>query len=174
MALKIVTMKVADLVPYALNVKTHSPEQVAQIAASISEYGMNDPIAVWHNPEGDPVIVEGHGRLLALEKLHRDTCPVISLDHLTDDQRRSYGIVHNQLTMNTGFDLDRLSSELEALEDTFDASFYGLNPESAGFDPDSFFHDAPDAEQKDPGSEPETVTCPNCGHEFVPGAKDEE
>ena len=61
-------MKTSDLIPYARNAKQHPEEQVAQIAASIREFGMNDPVAVWHDKDGTPVIVEGHGRVLALQK----------------------------------------------------------------------------------------------------------
>ena len=63
MSLQIIEMKVADLVPYAMNAKQHPAEQVAQIAASIEEFGMNDPVAVWHDADGVPIIVEGHAQL---------------------------------------------------------------------------------------------------------------
>lgn len=112
MSLQIIEMKVADLVPYAMNAKQHPAEQVTQIAASIEEFGMNDPVAVWHDADGVPIIVEGHGRVLALQKLKRKTCPVICLDDLSDAQRRAYTLVHNQLTLNSGFDIDMLNSEL--------------------------------------------------------------
>lgn len=112
MSLEIVEMPVADLVPYAMNAKLHPDQQVAQIAASIEEFGMNDPVAVWHDKDGVPIIVEGHGRVLALQKLKRKTCPVIFLDNLSDTQRRAYTLVHNQLTLNSGFDIDMLNSEL--------------------------------------------------------------
>lgn len=127
MPLKITTAKVADLIPYAANAKEHPEWQVKQIAASIREYGMNDPIAIWHDPEGRPVIVEGHGRLLALEMLGVKTCPIITLDHLSDGQRRAYTLVHNQLTMNTRFDADMLEAELMDLAPDIDLSKYGLH-----------------------------------------------
>lgn len=116
MSLQIIEMKVADLVPYAMNAKQHPAEQVAQIAASIEEFGMNDPVAVWHDADGVPIIVEGHGRVLALQKLKRKTCPVICLDDLSDAQRRAYTLVHNQLTLNSGFDIDMLNSELAQIK----------------------------------------------------------
>lgn len=116
MSLQIIEMKVADLVPYAMNAKQHPAEQVAQIAASIEEFGMNDPVAVWHNADGVPIIVEGHGRVLALQKLKCETCPVICLDDLSDAQRRAYTLVHNQLTLNSGFDIDMLNSELAQIK----------------------------------------------------------
>lgn len=76
--LKIYELPVADLVPYARNAKEHSASQVDTIAASIEEFGNCDPIAVWHNANGEPEIVEGHGRLLALKKLGHDVAPVIT------------------------------------------------------------------------------------------------
>lgn len=116
MSLEIVEMPVADLVPYVMNAKEHPAEQVAQIAASIEEFGMNDPVAVWHDENGVPIIVEGHGRVLALRKLKRETCPVIFLDNLSDAQRRAYTLVHNQLTLNSGFDIATLNGELAQIK----------------------------------------------------------
>lgn len=72
---------------------------------------MCDPIAVWKDCE----IIEGHGRLIALQELGYDKVPIIRLDHLTDEQRKAYGLIHNKLTMNTGFDLELLQMELENL-----------------------------------------------------------
>lgn len=110
--LKVVTVRTDDLVPYANNAKLHPHDQVDQIAASIEKFGNCDPIAVWHNDQGEMEIVEGHGRLMALKKLGIGQAPVIYLDHLTDEQRRAYMLVHNQLTMNSGFDLEMLDVEL--------------------------------------------------------------
>lgn len=96
---------------YENNAKIHTKEQVRQICNSIEQFGFNDPIAVW----GDE-IVEGHGRVMAALELGIERVPVIRLDHLTDEQRRAYTHVHNQLTMNTGFDLDALVDELGNLD----------------------------------------------------------
>lgn len=120
--LEVREMAVADLVPYANNAKKHPKEQIDQIAESISEFGNCDPIAVWHNEDGEAEIVEGHGRVMALKQLGIDTAPVIRLDHLTDEQRRIYTHVHNQTTINSGFDeqaliedMDNLNADWEAL-----------------------------------------------------------
>lgn len=120
--LKVREMAVADLVPYANNAKKHPKEQIDQIAESISEFGNCDPIAVWHNEDGEAEIVEGHGRVMALKQLGIETAPVICLDHLTDEQRRIYTHVHNQTTINSGFDeqaliedMDNLNADWEAL-----------------------------------------------------------
>ena len=100
------------LTPYDGNAKEHPPEQIEQIEESIAQFGMNDPIAVY-GP--DNTIVEGHGRWLACSLMGIDTVPVIRLDHLTDEQRRAYTLVHNKLTMNSDFNLDKLEIELAGI-----------------------------------------------------------
>ena len=112
------------LVPYANNAKIHADEQIDQIAASIEGFGSNDPVAVWDSPEGTK-IVEGHGRVIAAKKLGLEKLPAIRLDHLTDGQRRAYTHVHNQLTMNTGWDFDKLGIDLEELD--FDFGEFGFD-----------------------------------------------
>ena len=119
--LEVREMAVADLVPYANNAKKHPKEQIDQIAESISEFGNCDPIAVWHNEDGEAEIVEGHGRVMALKQLGIDTAPVICLDHLTDEQRRIYTHVHNQTTINSGFDDFILTEELANLNADWEA-----------------------------------------------------
>ena len=111
--MKVIEMKLSQLTPYENNVKEHPPEQVEQIKQSILQYGMNDPIAVWGK---NNLIVEGHGRYEAMKELGEGTVPVIRLDHLSDEQRRAYTIVHNKLTMNSGFDIDALNEELRDLD----------------------------------------------------------
>ena len=107
-----------------------------QIAASINDYGFNDPVAVWHDESGTPVIVEGHGRVLAAAKLGLDKVPVISLDDLSDTQRREYGLIHNAITLNTGFDITALERELSALSE-FDPGEYDIDPDAMHLpDPD--------------------------------------
>lgn len=123
--LEVAEVPVASLVPYAGNAKQHPSEQVDQIAASIREFGNCDPIAVWTNADGEPEIVEGHGRLLALQRLGIETAPVIRLDHLTDEQRRAYTHVHNQTTLNSGFDIDALAADIADLP-AFDWESFGF------------------------------------------------
>lgn len=122
--LKIEYMSTDELKPYERNAKIHTAEQIEQIKKSIQEFGMNDPIAIWKNNE----IIEGHGRLIACSELGIDQVPVIRLDDLTDEQRKAYTLVHNQLTMNTGFDLDLLNVELGDIFD-IDMAKYGFNLE---------------------------------------------
>lgn len=137
--LQITTVSVADLMPYAGNAKEHPSWQVDQIAASIEQFGNCDPIGVWHNDAGDLEVVEDHGRLMALNKLGIKTAPVIFLDHLTDEQRRAYALVHNQLTMNSDFDTELLEMELDAIAD-IDMSEFGFDidiDDGSSFDSDN-------------------------------------
>ena len=109
-----------ELRPYANNAKIHTDEQIEQIRHSIEEFGFNDPIALWHDNE----VIEGHGRLLAVMGMDEiETVPVIRLDNLSDEQRRAYMLVHNKLTMNTDFDLDILTVELDDIFDIDMADF---------------------------------------------------
>jgi DNA modification methylase len=100
------------LVPYAKNARTHSDEQVAQIAASIAEFGFNAPILV----DSNAGIIAGHGRLLAARKLSLTEVPVVVLDHLSETQRRAYVIADNKLALNAGWDEKVLAAELRDLE----------------------------------------------------------
>lgn len=131
--LEIEEIPVRDLIPYAGNAKIHTQEQVEQIAESIREFGNNDPIGVWHNSDGGIEVVEGHGRLMALQALGEETASVVFLDHLTDEQRRAYALIHNQLTMNSGFDIDVLNDELSRIYD-IDMGEFGFGQLDAGTD----------------------------------------
>lgn len=124
MKLKVDYIPIEQLKPYEKNAKIHTPEQIEQIKNSIREFGMNDPIGIWGE---ENLIVEGHGRLIACKELGFDEVPVIRLDSLTDEQRRAYTLVHNQTTMNTGFDLDVLNEELDNID--IDMSDYGFDIE---------------------------------------------
>ena len=115
------------LVPYARNARTHSEEQVAQIAASIVEFGFTNPILAG----SDGVIVAGHGRLAAAQKLGLDTVPVVVLDHLTPTQRRALIIADNRIAENAGWDDAMLRNELQSLQED------GFNLDITGFDADA-------------------------------------
>ncbi len=138
------TRPLRDLIPYARNSRTHSKEQVAQIAASIQEFGWTNPVLV----DGNNGVIAGAGRILAAELLGRETVPVIELGHLTDAQKRAYVIADNQLALNAGWDDDILRLELGDLKALdFDLSVIGfgddelaelLNPGAAGLtEPDA-------------------------------------
>jgi DNA modification methylase len=114
---------VDKLIPWARNPRTHSEAQVAQIAASIAEFGFNNPILV----DTKAGIIAGHGRLLAARKLGLAEVPVIVLDHLSEAQKRAYVIADNKLAENAGWDDDLLRIEIEALqEESFDISLLGF------------------------------------------------
>ncbi len=122
--IKTETRAIGALIPFARNSRTHSDEQVAQIAASIREFGWTNPILV----DGVNGIIAGHGRLMAARKLGMEQVPVIVLDHLTDAQKRALVIADNKLALNAGWDMELLSSEIEGLgEDGFDLSLLGFN-----------------------------------------------
>ena len=114
------------LVPYARNARTHSEQQVAQIAASIVEFGFTNPILAG----SDGVIVAGHGRLAAAQKLGLDSVPVVVLDHLTPTQRRALIIADNRIAENAGWDDAMLRIELQSLQEE------GFNLDITGFDTD--------------------------------------
>jgi DNA modification methylase len=114
------------LLPYIRNARTHSDEQVAQVAASIREFGWTNPIIVG----GDGVIIAGHARLAAARKLRMSEVPVIVLDHLTEAQRRALVLADNKLALNAGWDEETLRVELQSLqEDGFDLDIVGFTDE---------------------------------------------
>lgn len=120
--MKIEKINISEITEYENNAKLHPREQIEQIKKSILEFGNNDPIAVdEHN-----VIIEGHGRFVALKELGYDEVEIIRLSHLTDEQKRAYILAHNKLTMNSGFDMDILELELEDITN--------INMEDFGFD----------------------------------------
>ncbi len=105
-------MPVSDLIPYARNARTHSPEQVQQIAASIKEFGFLNPVIVSDND-----LVAGHGRVLAAELLGWKTIPAINASYLTEEQRRAYIIADNQIALNSDWDKELLRIEIADLND---------------------------------------------------------
>ena len=110
--------------PYERNARTHSAEQVAQIAASIVEFGFTNPILV----DSHDGIIAGHGRLMAAQELGLKTVPVVVLDHLSERQRKAYILADNQLALNAGWDTDLLREELQDLaEQDFDLSLIGFS-----------------------------------------------
>ncbi|MBR0648732.1 site-specific DNA-methyltransferase [Roseomonas terrae] len=124
-------VRTADLIPYARNARAHSDDQVAQIAASIREFGFTNPVLT----DGANGIIAGHGRVLAARKLGLAEVPVIELAHLTAAQRRAYVLADNKLALNAGWDEDLLRLELAELQDLgFDLQLTGFDAdEIAGF-----------------------------------------
>ena len=136
---KIEQWPTAKLVPYARNARTHSETQVAQIAASIAEFGFTNPILAG----SDGVIVAGHGRLAAAQKLGLEVVPVVVLDHLSPTQRRALVIADNRIAENAGWDDAMLRVELAALaDDDFNVALTGFDADAlaelmAGEEPDA-------------------------------------
>lgn len=184
--LKIEYVNINDLKLYEKNAKKHPSWQIGQIAASIEQFGMDDPIAVWTNKTGDLEIIEGHGRLLACEQLGIQEIPIVRLDHLSDKARRAYTHIHNQLTMNTGFNFEILDAEIEELSQSFSMVDFGF-PDIEALDFDDMFIPANRDEEKNDISNSQKdshivdsysditssdknkrqiIVCPECGHEF--------
>jgi hypothetical protein len=144
------------LVPYERNARTHSPDQLAQIAASIVEFGFTNPILV----ASDAGIIAGHGRLAAAKDLGLKEVPVVVLDHLSDAQRRAYVLADNQLALNAGWDADLLRVELQELE------AQELDLSLLGFSEDELSELLPEVEQLeaedqgDPDEVPEAPEAP--------------
>lgn len=155
--LKIEYLKKEDLQSYVNNAKKHPAEQIEEIKNSIKQFGFNDPIAIWK----DNVIIEGHGRLLAVMEMDEiKQVPIIRLDELTDEQRKAYGLVHNKLTMNTNFDFETLELELEEITN-IDMTEFGFE----NFEVPTFNETV--EEFKEYGEDIETKNkCPKCGYEW--------
>ena len=143
-------INIDEIVEYKNNVKIHTQEQIEQIMTSIERYGNNDPIAIDENN----VIIEGHGRYLALKELGEIEIPVIQLKHLTEEQKREYILVHN-----TGFDIEKLKAELETID--FDMTLF--NFQELNFNEDVLSELFEDIEDKKSNKEKEVIVCPHCG-----------
>lgn len=151
MAKRIELWPLERLVPYAKNARTHSDEQVAQIAASIAEFGFNNPVLVDTNAG----IIAGHGRVLAARKLGIDQVPVVVLDHLSETQKRAYVLADNRIGENAGWDDEILRTELTDLKDA------DLDLALLGFDEDEvanlFAEVAPEVAPSENEEAPEEV-----------------
>ena len=127
--IKIEIINVCELTAYGKNARTHSDSQVAQIAASIREFGFTNPVLI----DGDSGIIAGHGRVMAAQKLGLKEVPCLRLDHLTDVQRRAYIIADNKLALNAGWDDEMLRLEIEDLRaEGFDLDLTGFTAEEIG------------------------------------------
>jgi hypothetical protein len=155
LANKIEQWPLERIIPYANNARAHSEAQVAQIAASMVEFGWTNPILAG----SDGVLVAGHGRLLAARKLGLTQVPVVVLDHLTPTQRRALVIADNRIAENAGWDEALLHLELEALQaDAFDLSLVGFDPDDLA---DLLAGEEPDAQgQTDDDAAPEAPETP--------------
>jgi ParB-like chromosome segregation protein Spo0J len=153
---------VESLIPYARNARTHSDEQVAQIAASIKEWGWTTPVLV----DEDGQIIAGHGRVMAARKLGIEEVPVMIARGWSEAQRRAYVLADNKIALNSGWDMDLLKVELQDIgEMSFDLDKIGFSVGEM-----TAFFDEPVKNPPDDFSEVgETKlehTCPKCGFEF--------
>lgn len=124
MSLSIDYVPTTDLLPYAMNSRTHSDEQVAQIAASIKEFGFTNPILI----DDAAGIIAGHGRLMAAKRLNLNEVPTITLEGLTEAQKKAYVIADNKLALNAGWDTEALTAELRRLQELeFDLDLIGFD-----------------------------------------------
>ena len=164
--MKITQKKVTELIPYVKNSRTHSDEQIAQIAASIKEFGWTNPILV----DGSNGIIAGHGRLMAARKLGYKEVPTIELADLTETQKKAYIIADNHLALNAGWDNEMLTIELnDLLADGFALEVLGFDPAEI----QTLINGGPDFEpatEDEQGKldqlDPKWISCPHCGKEF--------
>ena len=117
-------VKTIDLIPHARNSRTHSDEQINQIAASIKEFGFLNPIII----DGENGIIAGHGRVMAANKLNIKELPCVDASHLSETQRRAYVIADNKLALNSGWDIEMLRVEFDELQEAgFDLELTGFS-----------------------------------------------
>jgi len=163
MKLKIEYRKVSELLPYARNARTHSDEQVSQLAASIKEFGFNNPVAI----DADGMILCGHGRVMAAQKLHMAEVPTVCLSHLSDTQVKAYILADNKLALNAGWDNDMLKVELEDLKDLdFDLNLTGFSDEELK---DILVEDPTEAHEDNFDGEPPEVAKSQLGDIWILG-----
>ena len=111
--MKVELIDIESLIPYAMNARTHSDSQVAQIAGSIKEFGFNNPVLI----DADNGLIAGHGRVMAGRKLGLKEVPAIRLGHLSDAQKKAFILADNKIALNSGWDYELLKSEIEALSE---------------------------------------------------------
>jgi ParB-like chromosome segregation protein Spo0J len=157
--------KVADLIPYARNSRTHSDEQIGQIAASIKEWGWTVPVLI--DPDGG--LIAGHGRILAAQKLGIDDVPCMVAEGWTDAQKKAYVIADNKLALNSSWDDDFLKIEMQELDGLgFDLELtgFGVDEMTVLFDEPDFAPGTEDDQGKLDELAPKMVTCPHCAAEW--------
>jgi ParB-like chromosome segregation protein Spo0J len=161
---------VSDLIPYARNARTHSEQQVAQIAGSIQEFGFCNPVLI----DATNGIIAGHGRVLAAGRLKLETVPCIRLTHLSDAQRRAYILADNRIALNSGWDTEMLANELSDLHaDEIDLGLIGFDADELAkllaFESGEI-EEAPESSAKEVNPDEFTMQCkcPRCQFEFDP------
>jgi ParB-like chromosome segregation protein Spo0J len=163
MSTQIEKVAVEDLIPYAKNSRTHDDAQVAQVAASIKEFGFTAPVLIGKDND----IIAGHCRVMAARKLGLKEVPCIRLTHLTENQKKAYVIADNRLALNSSWDIDMLKLEIDYLDDqSYNVNLLGFSEAELG---NMFLtpqiHDELGDEEAESGEKKLTI-CPKCHHEF--------
>jgi ParB-like chromosome segregation protein Spo0J len=156
---------IEKLIPYARNSRTHSDEQVSQIAASMKEWGITSAVLI----DETGGIIAGHGRVMAAKKLGLQTMPVMVASGWTEAQKRAFVIADNKLAMNAGWDAELLKLEMKDLDDNeFDLSKtgFGIGELSAMFDQINFEPGKEEDQGKLDELDPKMIQCPHCGQDF--------
>lgn len=146
MTLKIIYKDINNLIPYVNNARTHSDEQILQVASSIKEFGFTNPVLI--DEQGG--IIAGHGRVMAAKKLGLTEVPTITLANLTEGQKKAYVLADNQIALNSGWDLDMLRLEIETLAELdFDLNLIGFDENAIEklLDVDAEMPDLPDGDR---------------------------
>ena len=139
---------VDDLIPYARNARTHSPEQVNKLASSIKEFGFLNPVVI----SNDGGVLAGHGRIMAAKKLGLKQVPCVVESHLTESQKKAYILADNRLALDAGWDEEMLKVELEELDAAdFDMGLLGFSSEELDkyFDMEPIDSDSGSEEEKE-------------------------
>ncbi len=151
---------IAELKPFENNSRTHSAEQIEQIKKSINEFGFTNPIIV----DLDKNILAGHGRVQAAKELGLNKLPCIIVNGLTEAQKRAYIITDNQISLNSGWDMDLLRSEVDALKSlNFDIDLLALDDSFYSFEEPIFEPALEDYESEKPQKSSKLTECPQCG-----------
>lgn len=153
--------KVSDLIPYAMNARTHSDEQITRVASSIKEFGFLNPVII----SDDNGILAGHCRVLAAKKLGLEQVPCILENHLTDTQKKAYILADNKLALDSDWDVEILRNQIDFLSgEDFDLDKIGFKDfDIDAIDADGFFDEEAQVEKSE---EPKKIKCPNCGAEI--------
>ena len=163
--MEIISKKIDDLIPYVNNTRTHTEEQVNQVASSIKEFGFTNPVLI--DEQGG--IIAGHCRVLASKKLKLKEIPCIELKHLTKAQKKAYTIADNKLALNAGWNEELLKIEIESLKELdFDLDLLGFDDfeveqifgEGTNIVMEDFFEEAEQKEKVE-----KTFICEHCGKE---------
>ena len=161
---KVQKWAIDKLIPYARNARTHSDEQVAQIAASIKEWGWTTPVLV----DEDGGIIAGHGRTLAAQRLKMKEVPVMVAKGWSDAKKRAYVLADNRLALNAGWDNEMLALELAEIGELgFDLDLTGFTADDINALKAPDFEPATEDEQGQLDQlDPKFIACPHCGKEF--------